>query len=199
MGSDPALSTKDHERFCRIDGWQPMTSARGKGRDHRYYEKRLPDGRRLETKISHGAKSYGPGLTNQVVKQLGLSNVQELFQSLRSGRPAERTPALAETTPAEATAAATPAWLVDRLVKTAKVPTERVMELSHAEAQQAWDNFCTHRVAFPSEPPTLSAQAEVSPPVAQQPPPPALLPTSEPLPLRAADGDRSVQVGGIEH
>ena len=50
----------EHKRFCKIDGWQELKSARGKKRDHDYYEKRLPNGGILRTKVSRNEGVRAP-------------------------------------------------------------------------------------------------------------------------------------------
>jgi hypothetical protein len=60
----------DHERFCEVEGWEPVRSARGKVTGHHAtYELALPDGRVLRTRISRpiNADVYGIGLWDHIL------------------------------------------------------------------------------------------------------------------------------------
>lgn len=81
----------EHTRFCRIDGWREVKSARGKTPDHLRFVKRLRSGEVLRTKVSHGDGEYGPGLWNDICKrQLALASEHEFWEALRTGEPVAR-------------------------------------------------------------------------------------------------------------
>jgi hypothetical protein len=73
----PAPTRQAHHDFCLIEGWKPVTSARGrKGADHVKFELILPDGRILRTKISHPVNrdSYGASMWSEILRyQLDVS------------------------------------------------------------------------------------------------------------------------------
>jgi len=56
-----APTRKDHEEFCRAEGWKLQKNARGTTGDHVIYELDLPDGRILRTRISHPVNRSGYG------------------------------------------------------------------------------------------------------------------------------------------
>ena len=47
--------------------------------DHEYYEKELPDGRKLQTKLSHGDGEISPRVWKEMLKQMGIT--QEEFNA----------------------------------------------------------------------------------------------------------------------
>lgn len=57
----PAPSRKDHEAFCKAEGWKLQKNARGTVGDHDIYELELSDGRILRTRISHPVNRSGYG------------------------------------------------------------------------------------------------------------------------------------------
>lgn len=79
MKQTPA-TTKDHQEFCLIEGWQAKHTARGKTGDHFRYILPLPDGRCLYTRISHPvnrSKTYGKSLWSHILKdQLEVSGAE---------------------------------------------------------------------------------------------------------------------------
>jgi hypothetical protein len=67
----PAPTRQDHQKFCEIEGWEPVRTARGgTGTHHLTYELALPDGRILRTRISHppDRSTYGPGIWSHVLR-----------------------------------------------------------------------------------------------------------------------------------
>lgn len=57
----PAPTRKDHEAFCKAEGWKLQKNARSVTDDHVIYELELPDGRILRTRISHPVNRSGYG------------------------------------------------------------------------------------------------------------------------------------------
>jgi len=76
----PQPTRQDHDKFCGIEGWQPVRDARGRaGTHHVTYELHLPDGRILRTRISHPVdrSSYGPSIWNHILRdQLQVSEAE---------------------------------------------------------------------------------------------------------------------------
>lgn len=67
----PAPTRKDHDAFCRVEGWRVVRDARGRsGTHHVTYELDTPDGRTLRTRISHqpDRTGYGPGLWRHILR-----------------------------------------------------------------------------------------------------------------------------------
>jgi hypothetical protein len=81
----------EHKRFCVIDKWTPVKSARGKTPDHFYFNKTLGNGEVLRTKVSHRTGEYGPALWHKIWKhQLRLIEEQQFFDALRTKSPVKR-------------------------------------------------------------------------------------------------------------
>jgi hypothetical protein len=57
----PAPTRKDHEAFCKAEGWKLQKNARSAIGDHVIYELELADGRILRTRISHPVNRSGYG------------------------------------------------------------------------------------------------------------------------------------------
>jgi hypothetical protein len=67
----PTPTRQDHQKFCEIEGWEPVRTARGRtGTDHLTYELALPDGRILRTRISHppDRSTCGPGIWSHILR-----------------------------------------------------------------------------------------------------------------------------------
>jgi hypothetical protein len=66
----PAPTRKDHEEFCRAEGWKLQTNVRGTIGDHVIYELELADGRILRTRISHpvNRKGYGASIWAHILR-----------------------------------------------------------------------------------------------------------------------------------
>jgi hypothetical protein len=67
----PAPTRKDHEAFCKIEGWQPVRDATGRTGTHPVtYELQLHDGRILRTRISHPVNrdSYGQDMWSHILR-----------------------------------------------------------------------------------------------------------------------------------
>jgi hypothetical protein len=81
----------EHQRFCVIDKWTSVKSARNKTPDHFYFNKTLGNGEVLRTKVSHGTGQYGPALWHKIWKrQLRLIEEQQFFDALRTKTPVKR-------------------------------------------------------------------------------------------------------------
>jgi hypothetical protein len=130
-----AASTREHLRFCNLDGWTELKGARGNGRDHLYFTKELADGSVLRTKVSHGTngKEYSKSLWRDILReQLGVPEA-EFWQVLKERRPAER-----ETVVAADDRELAPAWLVQCLLYTVGLREHEVAALSKTDAEDLW-------------------------------------------------------------
>jgi hypothetical protein len=67
----PQPTRKDHDTFCRTEGWRLVRDLRGRtGTHHVIYELDLPDGQILRTRISHpvNRSDYGQSLWRHVLR-----------------------------------------------------------------------------------------------------------------------------------
>ncbi len=130
----PKLPTwRDIRRFCEIDGWEEKTTSRGGTPDHYRFRKRLPDGRNLTTKASHGSGGIeDPGLWARIWKdQLALEGEQDFWDCLASGCPIERDVSPMATPPS---ADRLDYGLVRRLEAVLGVPPHEAVRLTREEA-----------------------------------------------------------------
>ncbi len=144
----PLPTYKELRDFCKIDDWVDLKEKRsavqgrkGQALDHYRYEKVLPDGRILQTKVSRGAGRYGdPNLWRRIWRdQLGLDDEDQFWEALRTRKPVDRATAQPEPPPASATAK--PAWLHKNLVLIVGIPEAEVLALSAQEAHARWTEF----------------------------------------------------------
>lgn len=84
----PERTRKDHDAFCRAEGWRLVRDARGRtGTHHVTYELDLPDGRVLRTRISHppDRTGYGKSIWRHILRdQLHVSE-EEFWACARDG------------------------------------------------------------------------------------------------------------------
>jgi hypothetical protein len=116
------------EAFVRIDGW---TKLPGRGR-HLFYEKLLPDGRTLQTHVSHSRdKRPSPGRFSEILRyQLEVSKTA-FWEALASGRPVERPVPVEEPTGVEHEA-----WVVAVLVGQLHMSPDEIAKLTVDDAKQ---------------------------------------------------------------
>lgn len=126
--SDGAASRRDHDRFCKTEGWDEVRNAQGgKVEHHITYELALPDGRILRTRISRPADNttYGLSLWKHILtEQLDVTEA-EFWACLRDKQLPDRGAATTEP-PAQAL----PASLVHQLIHVAGVPENDVAGMS---------------------------------------------------------------------
>lgn len=126
--SDGAASRRDHNRFCRAEGWDEVRNARGGKVDHHItYELLLPDTRILRTRISRPADNttYGFSLWKHILTaQLEVTEVA-FWACLRDKQLPDRGAATIER-PAQSL----PASLVHQLIHVAGVPEDDVAGMS---------------------------------------------------------------------
>ncbi len=86
-------SWADVERFLGVDDWRqiPASERGGRRQSHIFFEKELPDGRILQTHISHDRSStISPGRFSTILReQLEVSRA-EFWQAIQSGESVER-------------------------------------------------------------------------------------------------------------
>lgn len=102
----PAPTRKDHEEFCRVEGWRRVRDARGRtGTHHVTDELDLPDGGILRTRISHPVdrSDYGRRLWSHVLRDQLRVTEDEFWHCVRDGTRPDRGGPLppADSLPAE--------------------------------------------------------------------------------------------------
>ena len=125
-------SWADVERFLGADGWRqvPASERGGRRQSHIFFEKELPDGRLLQTHISHDRSStISPGRFSTILReQLEVSRA-EFWEAIRSGEPVERPverdgEEVAEHEP----------WVIAVLVDELHMTAEEIEKLTEQEA-----------------------------------------------------------------
>lgn len=131
-------SRRDHDKFCRTEGWTPVSNARGKKASHHVtYELPLPDGRTLRTRISHpvNAATYGVSLWAHILRdQLDVTET-EFWACVKDGSPPSRGPA------PEPPEDALPAGLAWQLIHSAGVPEADVARMTRDDAIARMNEF----------------------------------------------------------
>lgn len=129
-------SSRDLRRFCEVDGWEVHRTARGKkAGDHTRYQKVLPDGRVLITKVSRGPKQIkDPDLFRHILRsQLQVTEVQfrkAVDRGVRPVRPGDERP----SRPKEAI----PLGLARNLLTRAGVSQAELAGMTKEEAVARW-------------------------------------------------------------
>jgi hypothetical protein len=126
--SGGAASRRDHNRFCKTEGWGEVRNPRGGTVEHHItYELTLPDGRILRTHVSRPADntSYGLSLWKHILTdQLDVTEA-EFWACVRDKQLPDRGAATVEP-PAQAL----PAGLVHQLIHVAGVPEAEVATMT---------------------------------------------------------------------
>ena len=128
-----APSWADVEKFLRIDGWRQIAAGERGGRRqaHIFFEKLLPDGRLLQTHISHDrSKKISPGRFGTILReQLEVSRA-DFWEAIRSGEPVAR--------PVETEEAAVEhdAWVIAVLVGELHMGAAEIQGLSEDQAMR---------------------------------------------------------------
>jgi hypothetical protein len=128
----PAAPTwGDIETFLAADGWRRTAQHGGKRQRHIFYEKVLPDGRVLQTHVSHSAqKSLSPGRFSAVLRnQLEVSKA-EFWSCLHTGEPVVR-PVSVDEAPVEHDA-----WVVAVLAGELHLSPDDIARLTVEEARR---------------------------------------------------------------
>jgi hypothetical protein len=123
----------DVENFLGADGWTQTRPGQRGGRrqSHIFYEKLLPDGRVLQTHISHdrGATISAGRFGSILREQLEVSR-REFWDAIRSGNPVARPVPVDEEKPPEHEA-----WVIRVLVENLHMTAEEIEGLSVEEGQ----------------------------------------------------------------
>lgn len=120
----------EHRRFCEIDGWDRRES------HHTYFQKRIPDGRFLWTKVSRGKASsqYGKDLWSRVLRQLDVTE-EQFNEVLRTRQPLDRRP----DKPEKPAGPSLPLWLYQMLREKVGLTSTEIGALSEKEALALWE------------------------------------------------------------
>lgn len=126
-----AGSRRDHDTFCRTEGWIEVSNARGGSVSHHLtYELLLDDGRILRTRISRPANNttYGPSLWSTILRDQLLVTEAEFWACVRERDLPPRGGA------SEIPSRALPAELVHQLIHVARVPEVEVAQMDLTQA-----------------------------------------------------------------
>ena len=129
---------RDLEAYLDRDGWvQEPNLARGRRRtgDHRRYRKELPNGAILRTKVSHAlGEEIGMDLFKLILRDQLRVDEPRFWAVVRG----QAQPAIGAPPPSAETI---PAWLVQRLLFTVRIPEAEVRELTLDQALECWQAF----------------------------------------------------------
>lgn len=138
----PAPTRKDHDTFCRAEGWRPVRDARGRtGTHHVTYELVLPDGRILRTRVSHPVdrSNYGPSLWRHILRdQLQVAEA-DFWACVHDGDTPDR--GLPQPP-----AGALPADLVHLLISRVGIPETEVAAMTKQDAVARVQRYWTEGV-----------------------------------------------------
>ncbi len=117
--------------FLGVDGWKLIPGGeRGGGRSrHLFYSKQLPDGRVLQTHVSHsGDKSPGAGRFSVILSQQLEISKDDFWEALRSRKPVDR------PVPLDVGPVALPLWVMAILTGKLHLSADVISELSADDA-----------------------------------------------------------------
>jgi hypothetical protein len=122
----------DVERFLIADRWRqiPAGERGGRRQSHIFFEKELPDGRLLQTHISHDrSAAISPGRFGTILReQLEISRV-ELWEAIRNGEPAKR-PVKTD----DEKAVEHESWVIEVLISELRMTPEEIEKLTEQAA-----------------------------------------------------------------
>lgn len=130
----PAPTWGEIEEFVKIDGWRSLSGRErgGPRKRHAFWEKVLPDGRVLQTHVSHSAEKRPAARAFRLILSTQLEVSREAFwEALQSGEPVDR-PLPFE----EAEAVEHEAWVVEVLANDLYLSAEEIQDLSVEAAKQ---------------------------------------------------------------
>ena len=134
----PAPTRRDHEAFCKNEGWEQVRDARGRTSGHHActYELHLHDGRILRTRISHppDGSTYGANIWSHILRdQLDVDEATFWACATEGIKPNRGQP--------EASGEALPADLAHLLVIRLHLSTEAIAQMSRDEAIARMQEF----------------------------------------------------------
>ncbi|MGH2681778.1 MAG: cytotoxic translational repressor of toxin-antitoxin stability system [Actinomycetota bacterium] len=131
---------KQHRRFCEVDSWQEAAAKPGKKLgNHRRYTKRLPDGRVLYTRISHGSGEYRSRDTwGHILRDQLEVTEEEFWAAVDQGIAPNRGVQEIQPPPGEPK----PLWLVKNLRELVGLPEREIGAMTPDEARNTWDEWC---------------------------------------------------------
>ncbi len=91
--SHPPATRRDHQRFCAVEGWERVRSARGKrGTHHTTYELALPNGDILRTRVSRppDRTEYGASMFSHILRDQLQVTEEEFWACVRDRVPPDR-------------------------------------------------------------------------------------------------------------
>jgi len=123
----------DVEKFLAADGWRqiPTGERGGRRQRHLFFEKLLPDGRLLQTHISHDrGKSIGAGRFGAVLRDQLEASRADFWAAIEAGEPVDRPVALDEEEVVEHDA-----WVIRVLAGELHMSPDEIAALSEEEAK----------------------------------------------------------------
>jgi len=127
-----AATRREHVRFCEVEGWRAVQSAReSSNRHHLTFELPLNDGRILRTRISRPPNNdtYGKALWAHILRDQLCVTQSEFWKCVDDGEVPVRS-----STMALPPSAALPAGLAHQLVHVLALSTKEVAALSLDDA-----------------------------------------------------------------
>lgn len=132
-------SRRDHDRFCRAEGWETVRGARGRpaAQHHLAYKLRLDDGPILRTRISRpaDATTYGARLWRHILSTQLEVTEDEFWACVNAGELPDR-----RSGPTQAPESALPAGLVWQLMR-AGVTEDEIAKMTVEQAAAAMTTF----------------------------------------------------------
>jgi len=135
----PAATRVDHETFCTTEGWTERKRATGKrGSHHVNFERALPDGSILYTRISHPVDrtDYGPGIWAHILRDQLHVTAEEFWDCVQNQ-------VLPDRGQPEEVAEAIPLGVIRALTQEAHIPESEVRAMAKAEAIARLAEFYT--------------------------------------------------------
>ena len=131
----PASPTwADIEAFLVADEWRKLLGGErgGSSSDHVFYEKLAPDGRLLQTHVSHSSKkTVSAGRFGSILREQLEVSRQDFWRCIQTGKPVER------PVPVDDRATVRhPAWVINVLVRDLRIGAAEIETLSAAEAER---------------------------------------------------------------
>lgn len=135
----PTPTPKDHETFCRTEGWRPVRDARGRtGTHHVTFEFDLPDGGVARARVSHPADrtDYGRSLWTHILRDQLLVSEEEFWTCVCDGVAPDRGRVVESPD-------ALPAELVHLLIHRVGLRDDEVAAMSRRQAVERIQRYWT--------------------------------------------------------